>query len=164
MANTNHQLDPAHAAVNLCPELRRLEAEHARWREELERHAGGGDGTARLLDLWRTAILPHCRREEEVLIPELARKLPESDAVIMMSLADHLGLRRLARDLERAVGPEARSLAERLAARLVEHVAFEERTLFPVAQEQLGTERLAALGAELGGAGRGRPKGGAKGS
>src|SRR5512138_3781152 len=86
--------------MNLCPELRRLQAEHARWLAELARPAEGEGGAARLLTLWKTEIQPHCRREEEVLIPELARQVPEADAVIMMSLADHVGLRRLARELE----------------------------------------------------------------
>lgn len=145
--------------MNLCPELRRLQAEHARWIEALEPSGDGEGGAARLLALWRTEILPHCRREEEVLIPELARRVPEADAVILMSLADHVGLRRLARELEGAAGPDAGAVAARLRARLGEHLAFEERTLFPTAQEQLGTDRLAALGAELGGDHRGGPAG-----
>lgn len=142
--------------MNLCPELRRLQAEHARWLQELERRAEGEGVAARLLTLWKTEIQPHCRREEEVLIPELARQVPEADAVIMMSLADHVGLRRLARELEHAAGSDAAAVAARLLTRLGEHLAFEERTLFTAAQEQLGTDRLAALGAELRGDEAGR--------
>jgi hypothetical protein len=36
-----------------------------------------------------------------------------------------------------------------LEERLGEHLAFEERTLFPAVQETLGCDRLAALGGEL---------------
>jgi hemerythrin-like domain-containing protein len=137
--------------VNLCPELRRLSAEHTRWASDLA--AGGSAGEAgrarRLLALWDGEIQPHFRREEEVLVPELARRVPEADAAILMTLADHVGLRRLARELRDATGPAAGEVAARLARRLAEHADFEERTLFPLAQEQLGCARLAALGAEL---------------
>jgi len=52
--------------VNLCPELRRLQAEHARWLAGLARRASEGEGgrAARLLALWEAEILPHCRSEE----------------------------------------------------------------------------------------------------
>ena len=132
--------------MNLCPELRRLQAEHARWLEELGVEEGRED---RLLALWEEEILPHCRREEEVLVPELSRRIPEADASILLALSDHVGLRRLARELRAARGPERREVAARLARRLAEHVAFEERTLFAAAQAELGSERLAALGREL---------------
>jgi hypothetical protein len=135
--------------VSLCPELRRLSAEHARWVKDLAAGRGGAGCAARLLALWDAEILPHFRREEDVLVPELARRVPEADAAILMTLADHVGLRRLARELRGAAGAEAEAVAARLAARLAEHAAFEEGTLFPMAQEELGCARLAALGAEL---------------
>lgn len=136
--------------MNLCPELRRLQAEHARWLAELAgRGQGEADLAARLLALWEEEILPHCRREEEVLLPELARRIPEADAVIVFTLGDHLVLRRLARELRDAEEPEGRYVAERLRGKLAEHAAFEERTLFPAVQETLGCDRLAALGGEL---------------
>ena len=137
--------------MNLCPELRRLEAEHARWLAELagEGPADGAGRAARLLALWEDEILPHCRREEDVLLPELARRIPEADAVIVFTLGDHVVLRRLARELRDVTDAEAREVAARLGQKLAEHVAFEERTLFPALQERLGCGRLAALAAEL---------------
>jgi hypothetical protein len=143
--------------VNLCPELRRLSAEHARWLAQLARRPEGEETRAsRLLALWEREILPHCRREEDVLVPELARRVPEADATVMFTLADHVALRRLARELREAKDGAREELAARLERRLAEHVAFEERTLFAAAQEQLGTARLAALGDELGGGARRR--------
>jgi hemerythrin-like domain-containing protein len=45
--------------------------------------------------------------------------------------------------------PQRRDLAARFEGKLAEHVAFEERTLFPAAQEQVGCDRMAALRDEL---------------
>jgi len=145
--------------VNLCPELRRLQAEHARWLAGLARRASEGEGgrAARLLALWEAEILPHCRSEEEVLLPELARRIPEADAVIVFTLGDHVALRRLARELRAAEEAERGRLAAELERRIAEHAGFEERTLFPALQERLGCDRLAALGRELRQGGWDRP-------
>jgi hypothetical protein len=137
--------------VNLCPELRRLQAEHARWLARLAELQREDEGlrAGQLVALWAEEILPHCRREEEVLLPELARRIPETDAVIVFTLGDHLALRGLVRALRAATGAERRELAATLGERFADHVGFEERTLFPALQEQLGCGRLAALGSEL---------------
>jgi hypothetical protein len=137
--------------VILCPQLRSLSAEHARWLTELERRGleDPGSRAARLLALWDTEILPHCRVEEEVLIPELAKRLSEADATVVFTLDDHVVLRRLARELRASDGQaHAPALAE-LERKLAEHTAFEERTLFPALQEALGCDRLAALAPEI---------------
>jgi len=137
--------------VNLCSPLRRLQAEHARWLARAGRRAKEpeADHAARLLALWEAEILPHCRAEEEVLLPELARRLSEADAIVVFTLADHLALRRLVRELRRSAGEERDGALAALVAKLAEHAAFEERTLLPAAQEALGCDRLAALAGEL---------------
>ena len=137
--------------MNLCPELRRLQTEHARWLAELAARAPGAEAgeAARLLALWEEEILPRCRRVEDVLLPELARRIPEADAVIVFTLGDHVVLRGLVRELRGAAEPERREVAARLGKKLAEHLAFEEGSLFPAAQEALGCDRLAALGCEL---------------
>jgi iron-sulfur cluster repair protein YtfE (RIC family) len=142
--------------VSLCPQLRRLSADHARWLEELARPAGADGGGARLLALWDAEIQPHCRAEEEVLLPDLARRLSEADAVIVFTSGDHLALRRLVRDLRNATGPAAALAAAALAGKLAEHFQFEERTLLPALQETLGCDRLAELQGELTEAGSSR--------
>ena len=137
--------------MNLCPELRRFQAEHARWLAELAERGPGAEAgdTARLLALWEEEILPRCRRVEDVLLPELARRIPEADAVIVFTLGDHVVLRGLVRALRAAQEPGRRDVAARLGEKLAEHLAFEERTLLPAVQEALGCDRLAALGCEL---------------
>jgi hemerythrin-like domain-containing protein len=139
--------------VTLCPPLRRLSADHARWLAALATPAGADGGGARLLALWDAEIQPHCRAEEEVLLPELARRLSEADAVVVFTNGDHLVLRRLVRDLRGATGPDAAAAAAALTRKLAEHFQFEERTLLPALQETLGCDLLAALQGELGGAG-----------
>jgi hemerythrin-like domain-containing protein len=142
--------------MSLCPQLRRLSADHARWLTALARPASAGDGGARLLALWDTEIQAHCRAEDEVLLPELARQLSEADAVIVFTSGDHLVLRRLVRDLRNASGPAFAVAAAALAEKLAEHFHFEERTLLPALQQTLGCDRLAEFQGELGEAGSSR--------
>jgi hypothetical protein len=134
-----------------CPGLRRLSSEHARWRAQLARRApeGGARRADLLLALWDGKILPRLRAEEEVLVPELARRLSEADATVLFTLADHVALRRLSRALRVAEGAARAAAAEALEQRLAEHAAFEKRTLFPALQEALGCDRIAALETEL---------------
>jgi iron-sulfur cluster repair protein YtfE (RIC family) len=140
--------------VNLCPELRRLSAEHARWLARIARQVQEDEAShaARLVALWDAEVLPHCRAEEDVLLPDLARRVSEADALIVFTLGDHVALRRLVRELRAAEGQARSAALASLELKLVEHLAFEERTLFPALQETLGCDRLAALGGELAGA------------
>jgi Hemerythrin HHE cation binding domain len=142
--------------VSLCPQLRRLSADHARWLEALARPASAGGGGAWLLALWDAEIQPHCRAEEEVLLPELARRLSEADAVIVFTSGDHMVLRGLVRDLRKATGPACAAAAAAFAGKLADHLTFEERTLLPALQETLGCDRLAELQVELTEAGSSR--------
>ncbi len=137
--------------MTLCPQLRRLSAEHARWLAEIASwgRAGDEDRTARLLKLWELEVLPHCRAEEEVLLPELARGLSEADAAIVFTLSDHVALRRLARELREARGEARAAALAALEKKLHEHARFEESTLFPAVQEVLGCDRIAGLAPDL---------------
>jgi hemerythrin-like domain-containing protein len=135
--------------MSLCPQLRRLSADHARWLTALARPARADEGGARLLTLWDTEIQAHCRAEDEVLLPELAQRLSEADAVVVFTSGDHLVLRHLVRDLRNASGPAVAVAAAALAGKLAEHLHFEERTLLPALQEALGCDRLAELQCDL---------------
>jgi iron-sulfur cluster repair protein YtfE (RIC family) len=144
--------------MTLCPQLRRLAGDHARWLAEIARRSNDEEERrcARLLALWEEEILPHCRAEEEVLLPELAARLSEADAVIVFTQSDHVALRRLARELRGARGAARTAALGQLEQKLVEHARFEEKTLFPALQESLGCDRVAALETELGVAGNER--------
>jgi iron-sulfur cluster repair protein YtfE (RIC family) len=137
--------------VTLCPLLRRLSAEHARWRGEPTREPREDEAgrASRLLALWDEEILPHCRAEEDVLLPELARRLSEADAAVVFTLGDHVVLRQLARALRDAAPAERPAALAAFEAKLHEHTAFEERNLFPALQETLGCDRLATLATEI---------------
>lgn len=135
--------------MRLCPQLRRFSADHARWLAALAGPAGADGGGRRLLALWDAEIQPHCRAEEEVLLPELARRLSEADALVVFTLGDHLVLRSLVRDLRNATGPSATAATAALAEKLSDHLAFEERTLLPGLQQALGCDRLAELDGEI---------------
>src|SRR5512137_3160423 len=134
-----------------CPPLRRLSSEHERWLAAVESWVGASEEErcSRLLALWNAEVLPHCRAEEDVLLPELARRLSEADAAIVFTLSDHVALRGLARELEKASGAKRTATVAALERKLAEHVDFEERTLFPALQEALGCDRIAALASEL---------------
>ena len=137
--------------MTLCPQLRRLSAEHARCLADIAGWASTGaeERCSRLLSLWDQEVLPHCQAEEDVLLPELAARLSEADAVVLFTLGDHLALRHLARQLREASGTERIAALEAMERRLTEHVRFEERTLFPAIQEVLGSDRIAGLASDL---------------
>ncbi len=138
--------------MKACPELRRLSSEHSRWLAEVASgREGAGDRASRILELWDGEILPHCRVEEDVLLPELSCQVSEADALVVFTLGDHVVLRRLARELRAAEEPARSAAAAALVRKLEEHVAFEERTLFPALQDALGCARLAGLADEMAG-------------
>lgn len=137
--------------MELCPQLRRLSADHARWLAAGRRWRGRSVEAQRkrLLATWDQELNPHCRVEEEILLPELTLHVPETDALVLFTIGDHLALRRLARQL-RAAEPDARPVAlARLLGKLEEHFRFEERTLLPALQETIGCDRLGDLAGEM---------------
>ena len=87
-------------------------------------------------DRFDRELEPHFRLEEELLLPALARA--GEHALVARTERDHAFLRETA--------AEARDGGtERLAAfaeRLIEHVRFEERELFPRCEEILAPEVL----------------------
>jgi hypothetical protein len=138
--------------VDLCPQLGRLAVDHPRWLARIERRSGEDEAryAARILALWEEEVLPRCRVEEEVLLPELTRQLSASDAVVVFAMGDHLVLRQLVREARAAEGPAQSQALEALASRLAEHLRFEDRILFPQLQATLGCLRLSALAGEMG--------------
>lgn len=115
----------------------------------LARHAeraGAGLGSRSPQEVWAEVVerfdgelTPHFEIEERILLPAL-EQLAESE-LVGRTRAEHSLLRNLVRNDDR---PTEARLAE-FGALLREHVRFEERTLFPVAQEKLAEDSLDAV-------------------
>ena len=99
------------------------------------------------LAFWADDGAEHFRIEEEVLLPAFAAAGDPADEAVVTVLVDHVWIRermaRLAAD-ELDLGG-VHELGERLAA----HVRHEERVLFPLIEETLHAESLAALGRRI---------------
>ena len=96
-----------------------------------ERAVGSGDsgqiGAAcqRVIRAFADELEPHFVAEEQSLLPLL--KTTESQPLVQRTLADHLQLRALIKDLQQNEAGALDSFGKCLAA----HVRFEERELFP---------------------------------
>jgi hemerythrin-like domain-containing protein len=139
-----------------CDLFRALSREHRRAVREverlcraLERSASSHRTVAAFLEVWATEIVPHQRKEEEVLIPEYAGRVSEFDAIVVLTQADHVVLRSLVREMAHAPEERTLRLAAQIAAKIGEHLQFEERTLFPALKSALGATRLRDLCCEL---------------
>jgi hemerythrin-like domain-containing protein len=108
---------------------------------ELERAAAGwtrADGEA-LAARFARELEPHFRIEEELLLPAL--EACGGVALAERTRADHAALRA---ELRAAAAGDGAAVA-RFAARLFEHVRFEERELFPACERELAAELLAEV-------------------
>ena len=121
------------------PRLRGLSAEHHH-ALVLARRAAGQSG-AWLRARFEAELAPHFAVEERVLLPALG-----DDPLVARTLEDHRALRA---EVEAAERGDAEAVA-RFAERLVAHVRFEERELFPRCEEVLPAEVLEAVAVESG--------------
>lgn len=141
------------------PELRDLSEQHHYGLVEARnlRHAAEGrkpldETIAAFLYAWEAEIQPHFRCEEELLLPEFARCVPEDDPLIVQTLVEHVRLRRAVRELKTADAARRRELAAWLGRALDEHIRFEERQLFPRVEAVCAGTLLAELGEAIHGA------------
>jgi hemerythrin-like domain-containing protein len=123
----------------------------------LKRAAAGeetelADAARDFLEFWRQDTSLHFRKEEEVLLPVLARhggNLAEPSVVEM--LAQHARIRGLAMELgdelgrQRIKGETLRKLGEQLEA----HIRLEERRVFPFIEETLPEHALKEVTSRL---------------
>ena len=124
----------------------------------LRRAAAGGDGCAAkeaalaFLELWREETGPHFRKEEEVLLPVLARhgKDVENEHVVSM-LAQHARIRGLVMALSDGVArDDVRAETLRgLGELLEEHIRLEERVVFPWIEQTLPEDALQEIASRL---------------
>ncbi|MGH2902643.1 MAG: hemerythrin domain-containing protein [Solirubrobacteraceae bacterium] len=92
---------------------------------------------------WNREEKLHFRLEEELLLPAYAVHGDPSHPAVVRMLMDHMLIRR---DAERLARAAPRALLHDLGSRLADHVAFEERELFPLIEAALPEADLRALG------------------
>jgi hemerythrin-like domain-containing protein len=93
---------------------------------------------AKVQGLFMTELEPHFHTEEETLLPLLAQA--DQTALVQRTLAEHAQLRTMAAALG---APQAAGLAA-FGQALSAHVRFEEHELFPVAEQTVPEQQLAA--------------------
>lgn len=121
------------------------------------RRAAGDPGTLRetaraFLEFWREDTSAHFRREEEILLPVLARYGGdvEREPVTEM-LAQHARIRGLVMSLEDELdrGEIRPETAREIGELLESHIRLEERIVFPAIEEELPEEALQEISARL---------------
>ena len=131
--------------------LQPLSRDHHRALEAALKLKRAGDGDAdrvarEFLEFWHEHGSLHFRVEEEVLLPGAAPEVDPTDERVVRVLTDHVEIRRRAGALEDGAGVSSAELNE-LGRILDDHVRHEERVLFPLIEERLDAEALAALAA-----------------
>ena len=95
------------------------------------------------LEFWKAHGRRHFRIEEEVLLPCWALIGTVDEHAAAQLSREHLAIRSAAAAIE-ARAPSLDQLHE-LGAKLAAHVRFEERRLFVLIEEDLGSDRLSRL-------------------
>ena len=143
------------------PELRTLSEEHHHGLVQARRLRLTGEGgetraaepVARgFLEFWQKDTSIHFRKEEEVLLPVVARHGGDlSSEPLVKMLEDHVRIRGLVMRLsDEIVGGNVRTetLLE-IGDRLEAHIRLEEGAVFPLIEESLSQQALTELAARL---------------
>jgi hemerythrin-like domain-containing protein len=143
------------------PELRTLSEDHhhglvhsRRLRRAAERgETTSAESTARaFLDFWQKDTALHFRKEEEVLLPVMARYGGDiSRTPLVEMIEDHARSRGLVMQLsDEAIGGNVRlETLHEIGERLEAHIRLEERVVFPLIEESLSEAALRELAARL---------------
>jgi iron-sulfur cluster repair protein YtfE (RIC family) len=99
------------------------------------------------LGLYATELDSHFRAEEEILFPQMRRRLPESRQLIDELVRDHQRIRRAVPQLEAGTG--LGKLIFDLGDLLERHIRREERELFPLFEQHAGEVDAGKIGAEI---------------
>ena len=97
---------------------------------------------------WNDEGRRHFRAEEEALLPAVAQWVPPAHEAVVRVLVEHVDLRHRAAVLARTPLAELDDL-HALGDRLHQHIRHEERVLFPLIEEALPPEELAAVAEAL---------------
>jgi hemerythrin-like domain-containing protein len=142
------------------PSLREFSDDHhqglvnaRRLRRAASGEGGSSTDTARdFLDFWQRGTCLHFRKEEEVLLPVLARYGGDlGERPILQMLTQHARIRGLAMQLSDELEQDKiredtlRSLGEQLEA----HIRLEEREVFPLIEKTLSAQALQEVASRL---------------
>ena len=108
--------------------------------------ASAGTVAAYVGHFWEHYLTRHFRQEEELLLP--LASATGADALGERMADEHRSLRDLAAAL-REEGPARRMLLETFAAKLKDHIRFEERELFPALEQRADEADLARVSEQL---------------
>jgi iron-sulfur cluster repair protein YtfE (RIC family) len=100
------------------------------------------------LTMWEEHLHPHFQREEAYLIPVMEKYADSENARLINRLrSEHAEIRELIQHIQ--ANPVDSSLLGSFAERLVAHIRFEERQLFPYAEEIIPQSEMEAMGKQL---------------
>jgi hemerythrin-like domain-containing protein len=144
-----------------APELRKLSEDHHYELVNARRLKEAAEGdeesavekTARdFLDFWQKDTSLHFRKEEEVLLPVMARYGADvAHETLVRMLEDHARLRGLVMQLSDEVtgGNVRRGTLRAIGAGLEAHIRLEEQVVFPFVEESLPQPALTELAVRL---------------
>ncbi|MBL8196952.1 MAG: hemerythrin domain-containing protein [Blastocatellia bacterium] len=102
----------------------------------------------KFLSFWEEELVKHFRKEEEILLPKLARYSKDHTGEITQLLLEHLDLRCRLDELKSCVRenqlPSLRTLNE-FGEQLYKHIRFEEDKFFALVEENLPESELKQL-------------------
>jgi hemerythrin-like domain-containing protein len=104
----------------------------------------GPDAAGAFLEFWQAEGRRHFQIEEDLLLPGFARHAPADHPAVVRALVEHVDLRRRGQDVERGGAPL--DALHELGRRLSAHIREEETVLFPLVEQTLPPDELAALG------------------
>jgi hemerythrin-like domain-containing protein len=143
------------------PELRTLSEDHHHGLVQARRLRKAAEGEETnsaeaavkgFLDFWQKETALHFRKEEEVLLPIMARYGGDlSREPLVEMIQDHAHIRGLVMQLsDEAIGGNVRpETLHEIGERLEAHIRLEERVVFPLIEESLSEAALTELAARL---------------
>jgi hemerythrin-like domain-containing protein len=143
------------------PELRTLSEDHHHGLVQARRLRKAAEGEETnsaeaavkgFLDFWQKETALHFRKEEEVLLPVMARYGGDlSREPLVEMIQDHAHIRGLVMQLsDETMGGNVRpETLHEIGERLEAHIRLEERVVFPLIEESLSEAALTELAARL---------------
>jgi hemerythrin superfamily protein len=113
--------------------------------------AEGGDEKLALARQIFEELDEHTRIEEQVFYPAIRRDAPDTDEIVREGLEEHAVAKQLIEEL-RAMDPGDGQYDAKMTVlkeNVLHHVEEEEGEMFPHVRDELGADRLRALGAEM---------------